>query len=185
MASSKLPPALQAAQQRAAQERGDPLPIDKLDISAALNDVVVGTALATLVEQDKTVEQAEQQHFKLEKEAETALYHYLKQLGYIREPKPKPTYQIKGTITIDHTTHLWGNDRIGLFDFLNRIVGEHKENSQKCWSNQRLNGDVTFGWDKVVDRDKFITFAEGVANQVYERYPNSGIYVTAAIELLL
>jgi hypothetical protein len=201
--TTKLPPKLLAAQQRAAEERGDPLPIDRLDrvaIASSIDTIELRTRLDSLkaryaqasenlkaryTQALEDVAQATTKKLELTDEERLIVLALAKQEGFIPKPKPKPTYQIKGTITIDHTTNLWGNDRIFLFDFLNRIVGEHTENGVKCWSNQRLSGDVVFGWDKIVDKDKFIAYAEDVARQVDERYPDSKMFVTAAIELLL
>jgi hypothetical protein len=184
MTTKPLPPKLLAAQRAAAQERGDPLPIDRLDrvaIASSIDTIELRTRLDSL---KARYAQASEQ-LPLTDEERLIVLVLAKQEGFIPAPKPKPTYQIRGTITVDHTVHLWGNDRIVLFDFLNRIMGEHDENGVKCWSNQRLSGDVVFGWDKIVDKDKFIAFAEDVARQVYERYPDAKMFVTPNIELLL
>jgi hypothetical protein len=176
MPGNTLPPALQAAQQRAAQERGDPLPVDLLDLDEALEEVAVGTAIASLEAQVKAQQPAVPTPLTLERTAQTALMRWLKENNLL-QTKALPLPVDTATITIHNTQRLWGREH---WDYFQRVVGEHTEHGQtpRCGNNAN---EIMFWWEKLQDCNGWIAWAKALRTKALERYP--AITITIDVEL--
>jgi hypothetical protein len=174
----KLPPALEKAQRQAAIDRGDaPVSVvDALDMDEALEEIAVGTAIASLAAQDKAQAPVEAPSpLSLDRPAQTALLRWLKENNLLREPKPMPLAAIKLTFTVHNTLHTWGLDA---WNYFQDTVGVHMENSKlpRCYQNPNRN-DIVFWWEDVKDCNEWIVWARAERAKGLNRYPNIQIFV--------
>ena len=168
VSSHKLPPALVAAQKQAALERGDPLPVDSLDIGDALEEVAVGVAIKSLVDQDtaQTPQPTEIKPLTLERTAQTALLRWLNENNLLRikiAPLPADTT----TFTVHNTQRLWGREH---WDYFQKHIGEHAEQGQMPRCSNSMN-EIAFWWEKLQDCNKWIAWAKAERAKALERYP--------------
>jgi hypothetical protein len=174
-----LPPGIVAAQQRAAEERGDPKPIEQYaaGIDTSLGDVALRTALDKLVDKhiSKTVEEAVKAQTDAERLEDDALMAHIKSLGLLREPKPMPLPALKVTFTAHNTQHTWG---FACWNYFQDTVGSHKIQGKlpRCYENPNRN-DIAFWWDDVADCNDWIVWARAERTNGLNKYPNIQIYI--------
>ncbi|SRR6266705_2884697 len=169
-----LPPALQAAQKQAAIDRGDPLPVDLLDLDDALEGVALGTAIASLEAQDKAQQPTAHTPLTLQREQQTALLRWLNENNLLRvQALPLPANRV--TLTAHNTQHTWGTE---CWAWLQDHVGVHAEHGTlpKCWENPNRN-DIVFTWPEMRDCNDWIAWAKAMRTQVLARYPTIQCFV--------
>ena len=180
--TTKLPPALVAAQKQAAIERGDPLPVDLLPkqvMADALDEIELRSGLEKFKAQDnhmKTLEEALQQQPVYSDQDRLVVLRLAKLMGYIRGPKPKPAYTLRGNFTVHNTRRLWGTEH---WNWLQQHVGTHTQRGTlpSCTNDMDT---IYFWWNEIEDHEKRTEWAEALRSQIYDRY--TGITVTWSVE---
>jgi hypothetical protein len=177
--SNTLPPALQAAQQRAAVERGDPLPIDQIDMTGAMLEIAREAALASLTEQDKaqTPIQPERTPLTLKREEQTALLRWLEENNLLRV-RALPLLVTRAVF------HVYGvqltTDTLGCWYYFQDTVGTVTEYGKQLEPYKHPNmNELFFTWGKMQDANKWVAWAKAMRDTALKNFP----MLTISIEI--